>query len=59
MVARKAIEKFQIIEREQLEEIADLKHLVIRLEDEINLKETAKNRDRRHYSSVKAPQKEE
>ena len=59
MVARKAIEKFQIIEREQLEEIADLKHLVIRLEDEINLKETAKNRDRRHDSSVKAPQKEE
>lgn len=51
-----------ILERERVEEIADLKHLVIRLEDEITLKATTKEdkfKVKRHFSSAKAEKKDE
>lgn len=40
-----------LAEREYVEEIEELKHLVIRLEDEVNLRD--KDLNRRNYSSVK------
>ena len=51
IASKKALEKFCMHQRNYEEEIADLKHLVIRLEDEINMKEKVLNQ--RHYSSVK------
>lgn len=57
MLAKKTLDQFNILERDNLEEIADLKHLVIRLEDEITMRDNMNNSKgfmRRHYSSVKA-----
>ena len=40
-----------VVEREHLEEMAQLKHLIIRLEDEINKRDDEIKR--KHFSSVK------
>jgi hypothetical protein len=51
ILAKKTLEQFHVVERDYIEEVAELKHLVIRLEDEINLRE--KNQLKRHFSEKK------
>lgn len=46
------MDQFHLVEKDYLEEIAELKHLIIRLEDEITLRDS-KDHNKRHYSSVK------
>jgi hypothetical protein len=51
IISKKTMEQFHLIERDYIEEINELKHLVIRLEDEITIRD--KNANKRVYSDRK------